>query len=756
MPKSAAGSPFWTDMRTVLSMSFKSAEAFRHNRLDWLQLQWDLSVGEEIAAISRVERESGKTLHVTVAGAEWAPPLKSLEKKILRDITEGLGEQKFARIVFKEGRVAGQAPGGDAAMTLRDRRNPVPPPGKREAALPPEAPEINEGNMTMIKDDSLRKTLISLGSRLRWLPALIAGFVFLPNCAAGPAYGTSGAAVLDDSFTVREVQKRNEKEGADFKDPRAYYRYLMGVQAEARNDFDAAAREYALLIKYDPKTSRFYGTLAGLYLRTGQFQEGVKFCKAALDRFPDDVDIRMALADMLSSLDQNAAAVEQYLKIVGQEPANTRAILLSGTLYDRLGQYDRSLEMYKKAAMAENNPIAFHYLGKAQVRDNDLKEALENFKKAVSLRPNFLDSREYLAWVLEKLGSYNEAIQEYQIILKLNPEHREVREYLARAYPQGIPASGMKPLVPADREIKDSSVHMKIGIIYYEQAMYLKALDEFRLIVAREDTRNLRLVIARIYELMGRLDKAIAELEVLHEEDPKAVDILLQMALLSSMNNQTDKAVEKIREAIQLEPQNDQLYHSLALAYIALKDNEKAAESLRRAIAINDKRDSYYFELGSLQEKMGQVEDAIRSMKKTLELNPMHSNAHNFLGYIYSLRGIKLNEALEHLQKALEAQPRNGYFLDSLGWIYFKKGDPEKALVELKKAVIYTAPDPILYDHLGEIYFELKNYEEAGKAWQTSLSLTRKKKFEPGAELPETGDLEEKIRKVKYHLDKSL
>ena len=90
-------------------------------------------------------------------------------------------------------------------------------------------------------------------------------------------------------------------------------------------------------------------------------------------------------------------------------------------------------------------------------------------------------------------------------------------------------------------------------------------------------------------------------------------------------------------------------------------------------------------------------------MQKTLELNPNHSNAHNFIGYIYSVRGVNLDKALEHLTKALAIQPKNGYFLDSLGWIYYQKGDSKRALTEIKRAMVYTSPDPVLYDHLGDV-----------------------------------------------------
>ena len=186
---------------------------------------------------------------------------------------------------------------------------------------------------------------------------------------------------------------------------------------------------------------------------------------------------------------------------------------------------------------------------------------------------------------------------------------------------------------------------------------------------------------------------------------------------------------------------------------MSIHQDTQALDAIEKAIAINPKRDSYYFERGALLERMGRNEEAIASMKKALEINPNHSNAHNFIGYLYATRNIELDKALEHLEQAISIQPRNGYFLDSLGWIYYKKGDMEQALTHIQRAMVYADPDPVLYDHLGDVYFSMNQYFEARKAWKTSLALTLKKMENPSGEIPAPGQLEEKIRKADQQLN---
>ena len=62
--------------------------------------------------------------------------------------------------------------------------------------------------------------------------------------------------------------------------------------------------------------------------------------------------------------------------------------------------------------------------------------------------------------------------------------------------------------------------------------------------------------------------------------------------------------------------------------------------------------------------------------------------------------------------------------------------------------MIYTSPDPVLYNHLGDVHYSLKNYNEASRAWKTSLSLTNASEDDLEGELPNPGDLEIKIEKA--------
>ena len=103
---------------------------------------------------------------------------------------------------------------------------------------------------------------------------------------------------------------------------------------------------------------------------------------------------------------------------------------------------------------------------------------------------------------------------------------------------------------------------------------------------------------------------------------------------------------------------------------------------------------------------------------------PEFAEALNYLGYMWAERGEKLDEAEKLIGKAVKLEPENAAFLDSMGWVLFKRRQPREALGWLQKAVQHSQePDPTLYDHLGDIYCGLKEFDKAREAWRKSIEL---------------------------------
>ena len=84
---------------------------------------------------------------------------------------------------------------------------------------------------------------------------------------------------------------------------------------------------------------------------------------------------------------------------------------------------------------------------------------------------------------------------------------------------------------------------------------------------------------------------------------------------------------------------------------------------------------------------------------------------------------MKIEEAIALTKQAVALRPTNGYYVDSLAWAFFKKGLLSEALTEMKRAVALVGDDPVIYEHLGEIYLKQQHLSDGREALLHSLEL---------------------------------
>ncbi|HTU21318.1 MAG TPA: tetratricopeptide repeat protein [Gemmataceae bacterium] len=123
-----------------------------------------------------------------------------------------------------------------------------------------------------------------------------------------------------------------------------------------------------------------------------------------------------------------------------------------------------------------------------------------------------------------------------------------------------------------------------------------------------------------------------------------------------------------------------------------------------------------------------------------LKDDPDDATANNDLGYLWADQNKKLEEAEKRIHRALELDHHqrnslthvgldsdhdNAAYVDSLGWVLFRKGDWDGARRELERASSLPNgdDDPVVWDHLGDVFYRLKETEKAGSAWRTAIEL---------------------------------
>jgi tetratricopeptide (TPR) repeat protein len=97
----------------------------------------------------------------------------------------------------------------------------------------------------------------------------------------------------------------------------------------------------------------------------------------------------------------------------------------------------------------------------------------------------------------------------------------------------------------------------------------------------------------------------------------------------------------------------------------------------------------------------------------------------NALGYTLVAHDIDLDEGFRLLQRALDARPNSGAIMDSLGRAHYKLGNLDEAqrLIEAAIALRIDAPDPEIYDNLGDVYWHQGRKDDARAQWRKAREI---------------------------------
>jgi tetratricopeptide (TPR) repeat protein len=125
----------------------------------------------------------------------------------------------------------------------------------------------------------------------------------------------------------------------------------------------------------------------------------------------------------------------------------------------------------------------------------------------------------------------------------------------------------------------------------------------------------------------------------------------------------------------------------------------------------------------SAARRYGKAEE---QLTQCLKLDPENATLNNDLGFIWADQNKNLKQAEELIRKAIDLDRRqkkgplavpapaakdaqeNAAYIDSLGWVLYRKGDVAGARRELERAAgLPDGDDPVIWDHLGDVYLRL-------------------------------------------------
>jgi tetratricopeptide (TPR) repeat protein len=554
----------------------------------------------------------------------------------------------------------------------------------------------------------------------------LASGVVLPVLASGEA--DSGHEKTGSAMRQNAQRSRNTKGKGDWRESSDYH-FAMAQAYVSDGNTDRAIEEYKLALVHDPDAAIIYVRLAAEYVKKGMLTAALETAQNAVAKNPKGIkanDARMILGGIYSTLRERQKAIEQYEAILASDPKNEEAAVFKAQALVESSKIKEAVEHLRRFVKGNSeSAVAWYYLGRAHQILSQKREAETAYLRARELRPDFTQASLTLGMFYEESNQPKRAIEVYSRVFEDSQNSIAANRLAtlllkAERFKDAIPY--LKAVELADPE--DLNAKVKLGLLYMETKKFDLAIAQFQSVLAKApDSDRIRYYLGNLYEEMKKPQAAIEQFKMIPPSSKNYGDAILHTGFLLRQENRADEAKALLMEAIEKQPRLPQLYLFHASLEDEARDQSKAMKILEKAVSVFPENEKIRFYLGSLYGRSGREEQGIEQMEALLKLNPDHVEALNFLGYAWTTKGIRLEDAERVLRRAIALKPENGYIKDSWGWHLFVRGRVGEAIVQLEAAAKLKPNEATILEHLGDAYMRSNFRERAADHYKKAIQV---------------------------------
>ena len=277
---------------------------------------------------------------------------------------------------------------------------------------------------------------------------------------------------------------------------------------------------------------------------------------------PKGVQAKNELARLKLAQDQVDAAEKLVNEVLKDQPKDMQATETRGII--ALGKKDGVTAVNSFGLLTQDrpqDPQAWLLLARANLLNKEEELAQENVKKALTIKPDFLDARKFLYGIFLQAKDYDGAIAAIQGYLRLND--------------------------------KDIFNLVALGEVYALKGDYAQARATFQKIIDLEP-RNPQgyYQMARLGLQAKKTDEALRYADKALQEQPDFLPALQLEISIYQEQQQPEKALAAVRQTLGRSAKNPQLHQMLGELLLIQQQPQAAVAALEEALNLNPQQGS--------------------------------------------------------------------------------------------------------------------------------------------------------------------
>lgn len=347
------------------------------------------------------------------------------------------------------------------------------------------------------------------------------------------------------------------------------------------------------------------------------------------------------------------AAAKAYRRVLNGNPDHFDALHYLGVLYYQQSQPDQALPLLQKAVSLNSRDAGCRSnLGLVLLAVGNNAKAIESFRAALRVQPDFADAFNNLGNALMRSGRIEEAISAYRSALSLNDEQPSVHNNLGVALKrQGLLEEALAEFLNALKlSPRFADAGANLGDVLFQLKRHNDAIRCYR------QASQLAPNNPELWVSLGDVYKAIEQWSEAREAYQHALDLnnelvsaVINLGVVAQQMNAFDDAYACYLRAIEIDPNNAEAHNNLGTVLRERGEVAAAAEAFQKALQISPEFAEARYNLAMTKQGQGQLVDALADYMGLIELNP--NDGRGYYGAVKMLDLLERYDELAELAK---------------------------------------------------------------------------------------------------------
>ena len=488
---------------------------------------------------------------------------------------------------------------------------------------------------------------------------------------------------------------------------------------------ELAIAEYTKAIALSPKDPLYYSNRAAVYLKLENYEKALIDYNHLVDNNHQNVQYLLDRSNCLSEMKKFDLAINDLNKVLRIDSLTDEAYYNRSTInWMDLKKTDLGiLDMSNAIKINPTDPLYFTFRASMFQDLDSLDLVLPDLTKAIELDSNDAYTWNVRGQFFESIGDVDNAIKDRLTAITVDSlytyayydviELYEAKEDLDNAEYFYTRLIALFPDDPAylndradfynnqgrsDEALKDYATVIEISTddystsrainnsanIYWEQEKWELCIEEYTKAIDIDGSATYYSNRGRVYQIIGKYEKAIADINKSIELDSEDLDFYDYRAEYYIEIGEVILALNDYSTAIGLSPLDPERYTVRADFYASndVQEYDLALEDYNTSIELDKERSISYFNRGLFYAIMTKknIDKGIDDFDQAIKLDSLQIDYYTYRAFAYQL--IKnYDRAISDLEKAIELDPTNIGANFSKISLYARKGEYNKALL---------------------------------------------------------------------------